>query len=350
MLAAAVPSADLSVSTRFGIARSRSFDEVREEVARRAGLAVRNVTVAASALRMSEVGTIDVPHVGSFALTEWSKSQLSRELGIRWERWFQDELVSPTQRAEEINRRLARSSTSWVVRLRRHAADEPGAGDGVLRGFVGTHYLPIDDERVFDRLTWALGTRTQVLRFARAEETDRTSQYLAITEEDVDLGAEKPDPHRNGFLIRNSEVGGASLWIIEYLFRLICANGLTVAISGRPVFRKPHRGSDPNRLDRDLSYALAQLPSRWERGQALLRAARLEHLEKPEEFLRNALADEPGARTRVAAVLAAFRMEPDHTLFGAIQSITRAAQDFGPEGRFELEQLAGRLLAAGTSS
>lgn len=335
----------LSSLSPSNLSRSRTFDDVRQEVAKRAARTLPSRVVAASDLRMSELGTIDVPNVGSLAMTDWARKQLGTELGIRWERWFR-QTVSPAECAEEVNRRFARSTKAWLIRGRRYGHDDLAIGDGVLRGFVGPHFTPIDDDRLFERLAWALGARAAAMRFVRAEETERTSQYLAVTEEDIDLGVGGSDIHRNGFLVRNSEVGGAALWIIEYLFRLVCLNGLMVALSGRPVFRKAHRCSDQTKIDRDLSYAIAQLPQRWEQGQAVLLAARVDRIEEPEAFLRRILAEDPTVRPRTQAVLTAFRAEPNATRFGAIQALTRAAQGFSAEDRFEMERFAGQLLLA----
>src|SRR4030042_244943 len=66
-------------------------------------------------LRMTEAGTIETPS-GASALTDWSRKQLAGFLGVNWNRWFQG--AHPQDRAQEVNRRLARMDGSTKVRLR----------------------------------------------------------------------------------------------------------------------------------------------------------------------------------------------------------------------------------------
>lgn len=99
--------------------RGRSFDEIREEATARRDLAYPDAVLPAARLRATADGRLDVPGVGELTLTEWSRGQLSRMLGIRWERWFDETLVSPEERADEINRRLQRQKGDWKIRARR---------------------------------------------------------------------------------------------------------------------------------------------------------------------------------------------------------------------------------------
>ena len=90
-----------------------------------------------------------------------------------------------------------------------------------------------------------LGPRTTELRFARVEYTDRSSHFVAVGEAEIELGDSSPDPHRGGFLLRNSEVGAGAASIVEYLFRQVCTNGLVVPVgTGAPLFYRHHRKTE----------------------------------------------------------------------------------------------------------
>lgn len=331
--------------------RGRPLDEVLAGVHTRADLAYPDAVLPLARLRATEAGAIDVPGVGALALTDWSRAQLARMLGVRWQRWFDEALVSPAERADEINRRLSRHPAEMKIRSRRHAAGEVGVGDGTLRAFVGAQYTPIDDARVFDRLARVLGPRAESFRFVRQTLTDRTSQYVALSPEDVDLSANgKPDPHRHGFLIVNSEVGARALGLVEYLFRLICTNGMVIAEAARRLFYRVHRKTEDESLDRDLAYAIALLPERWSASADAMRAARRHLVEEPEQTLRQLLAGDPASKPYTEAALAAYRQEPEPTRFGLVQAVTRAAQQVAPEARLSLETLAGRIAADGADA
>lgn len=337
------------VPVRASLIRSKSFDTVREEVAARAALSFSDQVLPLSRLHMQEdeSGLVEVPGVGSLALTDWSRSQLSRMLGIRWQRWFNETLVSPEERAGEINRRLGRSGVEWKLRSRRYGEGEQGqgAGDGVLRAFVSRTYTPIDDERVFERLALFMDLRAQTFRFVRVDRTDKTSQYVAVTEDDVDLGNGTPDLHRHGFLLVNSEVGAAALHLMEYLFRLVCTNGLVIVTAAKRLFYRIHRTTTDESLDRDLAYAFVQLPERWSQGTRLLREARHESITEPENVIRALLDADTEVRPYTERVVDDYRAEPEPTRFGIVQAMTRTAQRLPPEDRLFMERFAGGVLA-----
>jgi len=70
-----------------------------------------------SKLRVTPEGLIDVPGAGACALTDWSQKQMASLLGFRPDRWFEN--ATGEERAEELNRRLARASGEIRV-LRKH--------------------------------------------------------------------------------------------------------------------------------------------------------------------------------------------------------------------------------------
>jgi hypothetical protein len=332
-------TAPVAVTGRSG----HSFDEVRAEAAARGDLAYPDQIFPLARLHATSEGRLDVPGLGELALTDWSRGQLSRMLGIRWDRWFDETLVSPEERADELNRRLQRHRGDWKLRARRRAPGEDIAGDGVLRAFVSPTYAPIDDGRVFDRLAAALGQRVLDFRFIRTALTAATSQYVAVTGAEVNLGLRTFDPHLNGILIANSEVGARALVVVVYLVRLVCTNGMVAHDCDR--LHRVHRATKDDALDTALSTFFGKLPGNWTTAAQTLRSARALALPAPERTIEEALAQAKDLRRHSDAVLAAYRTEPEPNLFGVLQAITRAAQSLPPEGRLELERFAGRLLA-----
>src|SRR5258708_14067213 len=80
----------------------RSFDDIRAEAAARGDLALPDVVAPFRQLRATPEGNIAAPG-GELALTDWSRRQLARTFGIRWEHWFDESRVSPVQRAQDLN-------------------------------------------------------------------------------------------------------------------------------------------------------------------------------------------------------------------------------------------------------
>lgn len=326
--------------------RGQSFGDVRAEAAARGDLALPDVVVPFSRLRATPEGNIAVPG-GELALTEWSRRQLARTFGIRWEHWFDESRVSPGERADELNLRFRRTGGEMKIRSRLASPGEALRADGVLRAFVSPTYAPIDDARVFDRLAGALRDRVADFRFLRVSLTSATSQYVAVAAAETDLGTRSFDPHLTGFLVANSEVGARALTVVAYLVRLVCTNGMVAHDADR--FRRIHRAANDNAIEVALGGFLTRLPAGWTTAAERLRSARRLELPEPERTIEEAFAEAKDLRRHREPVLAAYRAEPEPNLFGVLQAITRAAQSLAPEGRLELEVFAGRLLSERTA-
>jgi hypothetical protein len=294
-------------------------------------------------LRATDSGFIDVPGVGMTALTPWSRRQLAGILGVRWDRWFREEIVAPADRAAEINLRFGRSSDSLKVRTRRYAAHEKAKGEALLRAFVSPTYAPIDDLYVFETLKTVLGGLVEELRFVRLNVTDESSQYAAVSRKEVDLGIAKPDHHRNGFLIANSDAGSRSLTLFVWIWRLVCTNGLVASESS--VFRMVHRRQKDGVMHSKLARAIRLLPEYWSRTEAILRSARRDPIANPQEALEVIVTAHPQLRPISSTVFEAYEQDPEPNRFGLVQAITRAAQKLRPEDRLTVEEFAGRIAA-----
>jgi hypothetical protein len=323
--------------------RGLCYDQILDQVTRRADLTLPDSVLPLSQLRATDDGFIEVPGVGMTSLTPWARRLLAGILGIRWDRWFSSELTVPADRAAEINLRFRRSSDSLKIRTRRWAAHEEAKGDAVLRAFVSPTYAPIDDLHVFETLKSVFGGRVQELSFVRLDVTDESSQYAAVNREHVDLGIAKPDHHRNGILIANSETGSRSLTLLVWIWRLVCTNGLVAPESS--VFRMVHRRQKDGVMQAKLAMAVRLLPEYWNRTEKALRNARQDPVEDPHAALEVLVTAHPQLRPISESVYDAYEQDPEPTRFGLIQAVTRAAQALRPEDRLTVEEFAGRIAA-----
>jgi hypothetical protein len=321
----------------------RTFEEAHAKVTAMSDLALPDQVLSLSHLHATFDGHIEAPGVGQLSLTVWSRRQLANLLGIRWDKWFASELVAPADRAEEINRRFQRSGDTLKIRSRRFAPDEPAKGNAVLRAFVSPTYAPIDDHQVFETLGRVLTGQLDDLRFVRMDTTPQSSQYAVVSLVEVDLGVNRPDHHRNGFLIANSEVGARSLSILTWIWRLVCTNGLVAPAA--QLFRMIHRRRKDESLDGRLAGAFKLLPGKWQRAEAILRRTRQDALEDPGAALQVLLETTPNLRPMSQAVYGAFEEDPEPNRFGIIQALTRAARRFAPEQRLMMEEIAGDVAA-----
>jgi hypothetical protein len=318
--------------------RGSTFDQVHEIVAARAARMRPDATVHVSDLVFTPEGHVVVPGVGPHALTSLAKRQLASMVGIRWERWFQS--ASPDERAEELNRRLKRTPGERKLRA---WADATGATAGTIRAILPPGYEPIDDLRVFESLRSNMGALLGEYLFQRVEAGEETSQYAAVLRDPRVLRGDELVP---GWSLRTSEIGQAPLSIDDYWLRLVCMNGLMVAVGGKRSLYRRHRAVDDDQLGAAFVLALGRLPGRFERALKLMAIAMDAVVEHPDVLVAETLAGL--TRPLVEEVQRAALAEAPITRFGLLNVITRVAHttNTDPEVRFAMESAAGTLLAA----
>ncbi len=321
--------------TLFDLVRRFQADESREN---------EDVVTPLSALRMTPAETLEVPRLGTFAFTDWSRRQCASLLGCRFDRWFEN--ASPSDRADEMNHRFARSSSSVRIRTTRAGACEHD--DGTLKAFVSPGYSPVPDSRVAGLVQTALTPFESELPVIRVDTTDRSTTYVVAVGKPYKVGGSgEVGDMWGGLLVRNSGVGFASLLISLHLTRLLCKNGMVAPLPDAVVVRKRHRFFDDGKLSSMLVERLRELPGKLARGAELLAVASTRAISTtPAIEIRNLLDHAGLPRRLVEPIVEAYLAEPQPTAFGISQAITLAAQVMTPEVRFDLEQAAGSYLTA----
>ncbi len=304
--------------------------------------------VELKALRMTTEETIAIPNCGSYGLTDWAKKQLASLLGIQWNKWFQS--TTKEEQADEINRRLWRNSARMRLRTSRTSLTANGK-TGVLRAIVTPAYSPISDSHLGNALKILLWPIEQEPRILRFEITDRSVTFMMSIGKPFRPGDDKVvGDVWGGLVVRNSDVGYASLSVTLSLVRLLCLNGMTAPIPDAVLLRRTHRGINEDELIDKLKISVSELPGKISRGATILTDARHRTIQEPEvEFLRILqIAHMP--QKLLPELQAAYLLEPEQTLFGISQAVTRASQKLSPEERFELDRAAGTYLHQNVSA
>jgi len=301
-------------------------------------------TVPLSQLRMTAANTLIIPVVqGSFAMTEWARGQLSRAVGITWDRYFAN--AKPNDVAEEMNRRFARATETVKLRSVSRAADNIEA-TGTITALVGPDYSPIADGLVGGVLRDALATVNEDTKVLRSSTTDLTTSYVVRVGEKLTPNAEV-GAIEGCLYVRNSGVGYAKLVVGIMLHRLACKNGLVVSLPGATLVRSVHRGIDIEKVRERLVNGLRGLPERVNTSAKLLAESTRVEVANVELEVRDLLRESRLPLRLVPSVMSAFAREPGRSSrFSVSQALTLAAQGETPEVRFSLEQAAGLYLAA----
>lgn len=319
---------------------AKSLDDLIARFESQEALENPDVVMPMHRLRMTAQG-LDVPDVGTFALTDWAREQLAARVGVRWDRWFAK--ASAVERAGELNMRLERTSAEVRLRTSRYGTNGSGTA-GTLRAFVSPGYTAIPDSRIAHLLGRVLDNAGE-LGVRRVDTTDRSTTYV--------VGVGKPfrpgESHEvgdvwGGLLVRNSGVGFASLSLSLHLERLLCKNGMTAPVPDAVLLRRSHRGIDENAVEEVLLAQVSMLPERLRTGAELLGEAERRPVVDRREAVLGFLQGARLPKRHADPILAAWDEEPSGTVFGLVQAVTRAAQSERPELRFEFERAAGRYL------
>jgi hypothetical protein len=320
--------------------RPSTLSELLTGFERSAALSYPDIVVPIRALRMSETGEMVVPERGSFVLSTWARKQLATRLGVVFDRWFEG--IEPQLRASEINRRLLRHTGG--VRVKTNAVGARADSSGTLRALVSPGYTTIEDGAVARALLDRLGPVDPPL--VRHDVTDRTTSYVVQVGPSLRLtGPARVGEVRGGVLVRNSDVGFASLVIWAHLTRCVCSNGMMVT-EDAPILHRAHRRLDMAALYEKLTEGLQNLPARLQyAGRALERAGH-HPISNMEGALVEVLRLARLPLRLLGILLEAYRQEPHESVFGVTQAVTLGAQhpSVGAENRHLLEQAAGEYL------
>jgi hypothetical protein len=128
-----------------------------------------------------------------------------------------------------------------------------------------------------------------------------------------------------GILVRNSDVGYASLAVVAHLIRLVCSNGMTAPVPSAEILRVRHRHLDLGRVEERLVEGVARLPASLRRAGEVVAASTERRVEGIEAEIHAVLRDAHLLRRHERAVVAAYGREPHASAFGVAQAITLAA-------------------------
>ncbi|MFZ2957393.1 MAG: DUF932 domain-containing protein [Candidatus Ozemobacteraceae bacterium] len=285
--------------------------------------------------------------MGRFALTDWSKSQLSTLLGFKFDKYFEN--ASPEDKAFELNRRFARADTEVKLRTTIIGAGDC-ANDGTLKAIVSPSFTAIKDSQVASLVFESLSAVESELRIIRADITTRSTSYV--------IGVGKPfrpgDDHEigdiwGGIHIQNSGVGYSSISITLHLTRLICKNGMTVPLRNAEILRRRHTsGLSIERVQEEIGNKFQEIPGQLRQAGHVLQTSRTVMIENVEETITRILQQAHLPRKLVQPLMQAFSREPHASVFGVAQAMTDsqtlADLQIRPEERLQLEQAAGNYL------
>lgn len=301
-----------------------------------------DVVLPLSEIKVDDRGLIAIPGHGAFALTDWARKQLASRLGIVWDRWFAH--LSGAERAAEINLRLARIPDR--MRLRTATFPDPVRGHGVpvLRAFVSETYSTIADTVLAEMLSDVLGSMGGAID--QLAVTDMTVSWSVSVGKPFRPGGDgKVGDIQGGILVRNSGVGYAGLHVVSHMRRLVCLNGMLVPVTDPTLLECIHRGINPDKLRAKLAERAREIGGAFRLGAERLLEGRRHPIADRTEVFRVLLSRAKLPKKQLELLEAAYQQEPEPSVFGIVQAVTRASQGLPPELRYDLERAASGYLA-----
>jgi hypothetical protein len=109
---------------------------------------------------------------------------------------------------------------------------------------------------------------------------------------------------------------------------------------------RQHRPIEDGVLDNQLNTVFEKVPTRWENTRRKLTGLQEMMLDHAEEEIEKRLAKLGAPKHFREVAIKAFEKEPLPTMYGVVQAVTRAAQEYdNMDKRYEFEALAGRIVS-----
>jgi hypothetical protein len=269
--------------------------------------------------------------------TEWARLQLLDHLGTR-EKWFKR--VTLQDQARELTRRIHTLDRHRLRRMRTYEQIN------CVRGLVSASYNDIPDIEVVNALCEAMPGGESLSKYSG--KTDKAFYAYAMMRE-TPLGLGKDTTGYPGVIVKNSEVGATSLWVIPF-FLIVHRGGFMapVAMKRNAMLRKVHRGQY-NDLRPSLATALTELSAVWSPLQKRL-----------DGLLAKIFANEQAALDRLEAVLSGMKCtkrfiakctttysgakNPAHNGLALLMAVLNACATSQLDSRYDDAEVAGYLL------
>ncbi len=286
------------------------------------------------------------------SLSPWATMQMCQRLGIPTAYYRK---CPPDLRDAQANHWLQHGHTKMVGKT-NGSNGHPNApkrerwllrakGE-TLRGVLSEHYTSMDDTQLLDSLRPVLNGYYQVDWFGLSEE----SLHLRVVDPRLTQEVLKDDALSAGVHISNSEVGARSVVVDALVWRLVCANGLIRLVKGKSLLRQRHIHISTPRFEVALEEAVAQaVQTSHEFVQGMKTATKqpVPDVEKALEKLGIRFGLPQSVQDAAKQSILGERADQQHTVYGLVNGLTRAAQALPDEERYSLEVLAGRLVESG---
>jgi len=161
-----------------------------------------------------------------FTLNPIAERQVADKTGIPYKYWERMKEDAPQLLARNANHWFQETAQSQLIRTL----------DGKARAYLSDRYAPIDNGDIAEAVLPVIGEFQVDIK--ATEVTDRR-MYLKVVFPRVQGEVQKGDVVQAGIVVSNSEVGLGRFHVQQFLYRLVCLNGMV----GQSLVGKVHLGA-----------------------------------------------------------------------------------------------------------
>lgn len=307
-----------------------------------------DATVTTDELRLED-GLLGFPavncsrHFSRLQPNDWATGQLCQQLGM------------PASYFKRCPAELQDRQFNYWLRLfneRRSTMDENGKATWLLRAQGVTLRAVLSDR--YGRLDNA----PLLTALERSIDDSFVAESVSITDVSFHLRLIKPSMKKMilpgdeacvGLHIANSEVGMRCVTVDALVYRLVCTNGLIKLVKGQSLFHRRHVGMGATESLEHLPKAISASLEAAQVSLERFAQSTTEYIEDPEQAIKALAQREKFSDDFSGSIIRQLqteRSDQQHTRFGLINALTGAAHTLGPDERYAVEALAGRLMDA----
>jgi len=265
-------------------------------------------------------------------ISGYAMTQLLNRYGLPVRETKQYMLEFPKEVSDIINSELEADNREILLRARL-------GGNPYVRAVLSDEYTIFNNRDVLNTITHELSSQNVDIKNFYL---DDKRFYLRVVFNDMSKYLQRDDVIKIGVDIRNSEVGFSSLVVEPMIYRLICLNGLKTW-SAVDYEKVRHIGNNKDDLNDIVLKGLNKSIEQSEEFVNTFENSKTIKINEPVEVIYKLSAKANISNKVTEEIINNFYEEPDKSLFGIINAVTRSARN-KREKRFDVEMLAGRIL------
>lgn len=273
---------------------------------------------------------------------EWALSQLCSRVGIPpmyGRKCFEE---NPQMIAEHVNYWIDQDKLptgeikekSWLLR----------AKNDTCRAVLSDKYSTLDNAFVYKALDEGLkGTNAQLKEF---QLSDRYFLLrLTFPNLTANIGtAKNKDDVMVGIVVANSEVGASAIKVQTCLYRLVCSNGLIVAINNDTLMWQRHIHLTENEIHRRLLVAIGEALEQGDRLIDVFAKSKEISIPNPLEIIEQLAQKQKYSQEFTDNIKNSYNSEPGNNVFSIVNALTDASKILPLDKRFDVESFAGEWM------